>query len=124
MSSFISLEEAIKMTTDYRDHRESILQAAYQGKNILCISETFEKSQVETVINQSGCVGLRVYYGMDAELKVHAIIVGVDEKNQDITGGIFSKNAVTTRTTTDFGSILENGQRCPEECPPSSPLNP
>jgi hypothetical protein len=61
---------------------------------------------------------------MDAELKVHAIIVGVDEKNQDITGGIFAKNAVTSNTTTDFGSILENGQRCPEECPPYSPLNP
>ena len=65
MSAFISLTEAVQMTTDYRNNRESILATAYQGQNILAICETFDKAQVLQLLNETGCEKLRVYYGMD-----------------------------------------------------------
>ena len=110
MSQFISLTEAIKMTAAYRQNRNDILKSEYQERNILCISETIERSQIEELMNQAGCVKLRIYYGMDDDLLVHAVLVGVDDDDKDIL---------------PIGEemILEKNVRCPDDCPPDSPLN-
>jgi hypothetical protein len=111
MSQLISLEQAIDMTTLYRAEKENILAEEYRGQNILARCETFDKSQFEDLLKQDGCTGVRIYYGMDTNLKVHAIIVGVDDSDTDLlpSGEEF---------------IIEDGVRCPEDCPPSSDLNP
>lgn len=119
MSAFISLTEAVQMTTDYRNNRESILATAYQGQNILAICETFDKAQVLQLLNETGCEKLRVYYGMDGSKKVHSILVGVDGDDKDI---LPSSNSLTS-TEGDEELILEKAFRCPETCPPDSELN-
>ncbi len=112
MSQFISLSTAVDMTTLYRQDRETILSLAYKNQNILAKCETFDRDVFDSVLSQSGCTGIRVYYGMDPNNKVHAVIVGVNSSNEDI---IFPN--------TDNSLIIENAQRCPENCPPSSVLN-
>jgi hypothetical protein len=117
MSHFISRQTAIDMTTLYRDNYETVLGAAYKGKNILALSETFERSDIDVLLAQRGCTGLRLYYGMNDESQVHAILVGVNEENEDMLGA----TSLTEEEEEDV--ILEKGFRCPEMCPPASPLN-
>ncbi|HMT73938.1 MAG TPA: hypothetical protein PKA77_07715 [Chitinophagaceae bacterium] len=119
MSQFISLEEAVAMTTLYREEKEKILADAFKGQNILCICETFDKDVIEKLLAKPGCAALRIYYGMDESLKVHAIIVAVNEKNEDI---LPKEAGLKDPDTGD--DIAEQSRRCPDDCPPESPLNP
>jgi len=114
MSHTIDLQTAEQMTSDYRSNREAILTDQQKGKNILPICETFDKASFQSLINQTGCTGVRIYYGMDSGLKIHSISVGVNANGEDI---LPTKDGLTD------GEILENGNRCPDLCPPSSPLN-
>jgi hypothetical protein len=115
MNHEISLATAVEMTTRYRSYRESILQQEYQEQDILPVCETFEKASVMAVLNQSTATHLRAYYGMDANLKVHVVLVGANEEGEDIIP--------VESTESDPGTILEDAQRCPPYCPPPSPLN-
>lgn len=110
MSEFISLAQAIEMTRDYRANRNEILQSEYQDRNILCICETIEKSEIDDLFQQEGAVKLRIYYGMNEDLTVHAVLVAVDDHNRDILPD-------------GEEMILDNSERCPDDCPPASPLN-
>lgn len=113
MSAFISLRNAAAMTAAYRADKENILDPQYRGLNILCISETFDRTQVLSMLNNTGCDAMRVYYGMDENKKVHAILVGVDADDQDMLP-----------PQGEIGNfIIEEARRCPDHCPPASPLN-
>ena len=113
---FISLGQAIDMTTQYRSDKETILATAYQNQDILPESETFNRNAFDTLLAKEGCEGIRIYYGMDENLKVHAIAVPVNENNEDI----LPDHDTLTESNED---IVEEGQRCPPICPPPSPLN-
>jgi hypothetical protein len=115
MNHFISLAAAKDMTERYRMHRESILKTEFQNQNLLPICESFDKSPFEALLSKSNCAGLRIYYGMDENLKIHAIIVAFDEQNEDILPSSLNE--------TEDEDIIDNGNRCPELCPPSSELN-
>lgn len=110
----ISLDEAIKMTAKYRDEKENILKPSHREQNILAQSEAFEKDAIQFLLDQSNCVKIRVYYGMDDDMKVHAILVGVNSNDEDI---------LPTDESAENGEIVERGMRCPTICPTSSPLN-
>ena len=115
-SHYISLTTAIGMTTLYRSDKEAILATSFQNQGILPLSETFNRGAIDTILAKEGCEGLRIYYGMDENSKVHAIIVPVNEDNEDILPP--SINAEVTGE-----DIVEEGQRCPDLCPPPSDLN-
>lgn len=118
-SHFIALPRAIEMTSLYRSQKENILALAFKNQNILPVCETFNRTDLDTVLSHNGCVGLRVYFGMDELLKVRVIMVGVNENNEDML-------PVTSALETDSDTgddILEEGHRCPPACPPPSPLN-
>ena len=111
MSSYlISLQSAIDMTTRFRNEKENILTQSMRGQNILPICETFDRSVFDTLLAQSGCQAIRVYFSMDSLLKVKVVIVGVNSSKADIL-------------TPSNEKIAEEGQRCPDICPPSSALN-
>ena len=117
MNHEISLETAIEMTTIYRAQKEAILEPAHQNQNLLAISETFDATAIRKVLDQTGCASMRIYYGMDKDLKVHAIIVGVNESDEDMLPGVNLAGG-------EEDVILEDAYRCPTHCPPPSPLNP
>ncbi|QEC67918.1 hypothetical protein FRZ67_11630 [Panacibacter ginsenosidivorans] len=104
----ISLQQAIDMTTLYRANRP----AAFP------ICETFEKSSVLALLSHVDAAYLRVYYGMKASGEVDAILVVANSENEDILSESDTNEIDSTETL-----ILEDGFRCPQYCPPSSPLN-
>ena len=109
----ISLTRGIEMTSLYRAEKEGILASTYQNAGILPICETYDRSDIDTLLAKEGCALVRVYLGMDEDLKVRILLVGVNEDNEDILP--------TSPSVATF--IAEEGQRCPDTCPPSSSLN-
>ena len=118
MSNFISLQQAIALTTTYRNERENILADAQKGKDILPLSETFDRASFEALLAETDATFIRVYLGMDSDQKIRLIVVAADSENVDI----LPAEDDAENTDGDTG-ILEDGIRCPPNCPPTSPLN-
>jgi hypothetical protein len=118
MNHFISLATAADMTRTFRANREAILEPSYQGLNLLPICETFDRDAFDQLLLQEGCDGVRIYYGMDDGMQVHAVIVGVDAAGADMVSGGAGVSLVA-----EGDVIIENGGRCPDICPGGSPLN-
>lgn len=110
----ISLDKAKTMTAAYRANRDTILSPENQGQDILPLSETFNRSAFDQLLDTPSCAGLRLYYGMDENRKIHAIIVAVNELNDDLLPSSSNESGVTA---TDEPVIIEEGQRCPPICP-------
>ena len=115
----ISLDVAIQMTTLYRKQKENILAEPFKGENILPISETFDRSAFDSLLKEADCTAIRIYYGMSDDLQIHAIAVGVNSKNEDIL-----PVGAGEQVSDSPPVIVEEGTRCPDYCPPSSPLYP
>jgi len=105
----ISLQAAIDMTTLYRNNRPENFP----------ICETFEKEAIEKLLVTEGCAFLRIYYGMKENLQADAILVAANASGEDIL-----PPGNTNSLTAGDEIILDDGYRCPEACPPPSPLNP
>jgi hypothetical protein len=113
---FISLNNAITMTTAYRADKETILATGFRAQDILPNSETFNRNAFDALLSSDLCAGIRIYFGMDEYSKVHVIAVAVNEDNEDILDILTSPSVATE-------SIIEEGQRCPDLCVPASSLN-
>jgi hypothetical protein len=114
-SHLISLTTAADLTGRFRSNRNSILQTQFQNQDLLPLSETFNRTDIDLLLAQDGCAALRIYYGMDTDLRVHAVLVAVNEDNEDILPSSLLDN--------EDDIIVEEGQRCPIFCPPPSGLN-
>lgn len=104
----ISLQEAIEMTIRYR---------ANQPAN-LPVCETFDLGAINQLMATQGCSFLRIYYGIKTDMSIHAILVAADADGADILPA-----AQETSLEDDKIVLLEDGTRCPPDCPPKSKLN-
>ena len=83
------------------------------------ICETFEKEAIDQLLSATGCAYLRIYYGMKENVDIDAILVAVNADNEDILPSALDEDAVNSGDAI----ILEDGYRCPPDCPPKSVLN-
>lgn len=102
----ISLEDAQNMTSRYRNNINTILKTTYQNQNILPYCETYDRAPFDTILGLSNCTAIRIYFGMNEEMQVRALVVGVDENDEDILPD-GENDAV----------IIEYGRPCPDICP-------
>ena len=100
--NFISLDQAKAYTKKYRDNLTDMLTNEDQGALSYC--ETLDADAVRTLLDQKGCVGFRIYYGLNDDNQVSAVLVAVNDKNEDILHG-------------DDSVILDNASKCPQVCP-------
>ena len=107
----ISVTNAADMTRRYRENRP--------GNFPIC--ETFESDVISTLLSNPECRFLRIYYGMDENNEVHAILVGANEQGEDILPPDSSK--IEVEGSGGDGGLLDDGYRCPQYCPPPSKLN-
>lgn len=89
----IPLDEAIAQAKRYR-------AGMHQGG-------VFLRKELDELLAQSGCAALRFYYGRKADGADSLILVGVNEKGDDMTNGV----------------LLEEHFFCPPFCGASGPLN-
>jgi hypothetical protein len=93
----ISLATASAMTKNYRDNAGSNPTLAHY----------FGKSELQDVLDQSNCVGIRIYYAINAEGQKQLVIVGVNSSENDLYEGLLLDRSVT----------------CPIYCSSANPLN-
>jgi len=92
----ISLEEATKLTENYRAAHGTSFKAAY-----------FSQEGIKLLLDQDGCVGIRIYNAQSETGDRQFVLVGVRDDGEDLYDG----------------EITEQGYQCPPYCAPSSPLN-
>lgn len=97
MGNFITLDEASEMTAHYRETIQPGETIAY------AISKDF----ISQVLNQTGCDGLRIYYGINENGDKTLIINGIDMTGDDLYNGL----------------IADGVWACPSFCPSRNPLN-
>lgn len=93
----ITLTEASQMTKNYRDQA---------GLNPT-LSHYVGKTHFEAILNQSGCVGIRIYYAIAENGEKQLVFVGVDSEENDLYNGI----------------LVDRSILCPPTCPRINPLN-
>lgn len=114
-NNLMNLEEGIQMTAFFREENNNVLDPVYQGKGILPICESFDREFFDTLLSYPDCTGIRIYSGMDADKNQRFIVVGVNANDEDIY--------ITQEERPGELFVIENGVRCPSNCPPSSELN-
>ena len=117
INGFISLQQAIDMTTRYRQNKGSVIDPAFSGADILSVCDTFNKAAIEALLAKPGCASIRLYYGMNNGLQVRPILVAVDKNDRDMLPANGSDSAATVE------DIVDDTLRCPPWCPPPSSLN-
>ena len=93
----ITLAEGSTMTAAYRatiSTGDTIALAV--GKNLLA-----------SILGQTGCMGIRMYYALDNNGKKQLVLVGVDSNGDDMTAGV----------------IVDKAIPCPTECSTKNSLN-
>ena len=93
----ITLAEAVALT---RRFRETANPKTERGG-------MFHRAQVDQLLAQAGCVGLRFYQGRNADGSAAIVLVGVDAQGNDMTDG----------------DILERQYPCPPYCGDLDGLN-
>jgi len=106
----ISLGVAVELTTRYRENRPENFP----------ICETFDKESVRQMLSNENAVSLRIYLGQKENGDVCIVLCAADANGNDI----LPPTDVASRDNEDDALILEDATRCPELCPPPSPLNP
>ena len=84
---YISLKEAVEMTTTFRENRETILADDYKETNVLAQCETLDKEALRAFMDNEYCKSIRLYSGMNNDLQVKTILVGVNENAEDMIEG-------------------------------------
>ncbi|MFH0992063.1 MAG: hypothetical protein V1799_18815 [bacterium] len=92
----VSLSIASKLTRNYRD--ASPKETVRAGG--------FWKEYLQKLLDQSGCVAMRIYYARKDDGASSFVLVGINEKGDDINDGI----------------LLEEAYPCPPWCDDASAL--
>lgn len=91
-----TLTEAAAWTSNYRNQFPDDVKGHYFGQQAL-----------KSILDQAGCVGLRIYYALDDRGNKQLILVGVDNDENDLYEGLIAERSIT----------------CPPFCGVSNPLN-
>ncbi len=92
----ISLQEGAELTSNYRTAHPNETIAQFMGKDI-----------INDILTQPGCVGIRIYYGLNNQGEKNIVLVGTDSQENDLTSGIIADRALP----------------CPLNCSNPNPLN-
>ena len=92
----ITLSEAAEWTRNYRENNANATKGHFYGKDA-----------IQAILDQSGCVGIRIYYDIDNNGAKQLIIVGAGTNENDLHNGL----------------LAERSLPCPSKCGANNPLN-
>jgi hypothetical protein len=85
----ITLTSAANMTADWRSANPTSTKAVFIGSD-----------HISDIINQLGCVGMRIYFAKDSAGKDTVVLVGAKADETDM----------------ETGYIVNSGEHCPFSC--------
>ena len=87
------------------DHKINIVEARdlieRRRRTAGVAGSAFKKSALERLLSQTGCAGARIYHGMQPDGQPCLVLVGLDERGEEMLDG----------------ELLERGYPCPPFCP-------
>lgn len=91
----ITLSSGAAMTEEFRLRNPNEIKAHFFGKDI-----------INEILNQEGCMGIRLYYGLDEDGENQLVMVGADSDENDMTD-----------------LVADLSHPCPNACSAANPLN-
>jgi len=95
---FITLADGSTMTKNYRNTLSSAADT---------IAHYFSKDTINGLLNQTDCVGIRIYYALDSVGHKQLVACGVYANGNDIYTGLIADKSIC----------------CPTNCSSANPLN-
>jgi hypothetical protein len=95
--AIITLAEGSEMTANYRE-------TINMGETI---GHAVGKNLVNAILNQAGCMGIRLYYAINNKGEKQLVLVGINANGDDLSQGV----------------IVDKAQNCPPICGKTNPLN-
>ncbi|MBE9583366.1 hypothetical protein IM792_02800 [Mucilaginibacter sp. JRF] len=119
----ISVRKAAQLTAGYRLGKMKLIRqlggSDYLDQNFnLPDAELFNRDAIALLLNQKGTKGVRIYLGQDDKGLIRLVLVGVDDKGNDIT----NSEGSTPDGAVKSAMVLEAGQRCPTMCSATGPI--
>ena len=71
----ITLQTGANLTAEYRRLNPGERKGHFMGRDM-----------INDILDQTGCMGIRVYYGVDDDGNKELVWVGADEETNDMTG--------------------------------------
>ncbi|MBA3683207.1 MAG: hypothetical protein H0W73_18885 [Bacteroidetes bacterium] len=78
----ISLATATQWTASYRTANPGAIKAHFFGKDA-----------IQAILNQSNCVGIRIYYALDESAVKQLIVVGAKADQSDMYTGLLAERS-------------------------------
>ena len=96
----ISLADAAKLTKKYRDQmRPTDIKGGFFGRDA-----------IQAILDQTSCVGIRYYYGLDANNKQVLVLVGAKENMDDMVDGVLDENSLPCPSYCGVNNQLNSDQ--------------
>lgn len=95
----ITLEQAKRWTKRYRKENDGAVRAHFYGCD-----------QIRALLDEPGCVGIRIYYAIDDEGRRKLVLVGADAEENNLVPKEQGKDDNPYR-------LLNDGVDCPPSCP-------
>ena len=118
-SNLIALSKAKQLKSFFKAQKGQLINPKISAQDVIPDSETFNRTAIDKLLALPGCVGIRIYTGLDEEFKLHSILVGVNDKGEDL----IIPSSVTENNAEEGGEVVEEALRCPPICPPTSKLD-
>lgn len=122
VNHFISIEAAQSLIERFASNRNDIIDGNFSEADPFSSCSTFDKTSIISLLNQDGCIGLRIYSGMYDDLtteekkgKIVFVLCGVDENGNDLN--------LDPETEETDQLIMEDALLCPPLCPDPSLIN-
>lgn len=96
----IPLGIAKKWTKNYREANEGKTKAIFYGKE-----------RIQALLDEPNAMGIRIYFGLDDNKDPQLVLVSATKEGNNILPNEEEKDG--------GGTILDDGERCPPDCPPA-----
>ena len=103
----INKSDAATLTKDFREAASQGSISFDNGSGKTLLGQIYDHDVFDTILKQTDCTGIRIYYGLDSSQKFCLVLVGVNSDGDDISDG----------------ELFEYGGSCPPYCGESSPFN-
>lgn len=116
----VPLERAVATAGAFKKIAADPRNIQARSNSVYFTCERFSREDIEAILNEDDCTGIRLYHALDSSGKAIVYIVGV-KGNKDLLPSKRSENGKqkpdSSFETSKYYYIIESDGRCPDSCP-------